>query len=339
MIVIQKLKILLVTITAPLFKNRGTAVEVLSISTAMVAVSDQSSQMLQKILPQALEQALVRISSGNTEIMILLAIRDTLSKINNYVEKCSYIVKADKAEKKDEQQFLLQVVFDKLTRHFLQNVKRAVWSTSCPLTMAWILVLNGSQPEILASERPKSSNLHNIAGGILVRYSCYFSVGESKRPDQCSVIRPYFTFHSSTSGNFAVLWYRFYSIRGSCHGCQLTTASRRMAVIFQWYLLRMADNEARCCSSSNEQNPSCGDKMANQFSTFISDINTDMFLFKIKIVGNLEGLVKALQLFSHLVAEGISSQRGLKAVSLFYRWKINQPPTESWTAITFSFLH
>ncbi|MFW0078933.1 MAG: hypothetical protein AB8Z16_00155 [Coxiella endosymbiont of Haemaphysalis qinghaiensis] len=79
--------------------------------------------------------------------------------------------------------------------------------------------------------------------------------------------------------------------------------------------------------------------MANQFSTFISDTNTDMLLLKIKMVGNLEGLVKALKLFSHLVAEGISSQRDLKAASLFYRWKINQPPPESWTAITFSSLH
>ncbi|MFW0097075.1 MAG: DUF2066 domain-containing protein [Coxiella endosymbiont of Haemaphysalis qinghaiensis] len=237
MIVIQKLKIFLVTITAPLFINRGIAVEVLSISTATVAVSDQSSPMLQKILPQALEQGLVRISSSNTEIMTLLAIRDTLPKINNYVEKYSYIVKADKAEKKDEQQFLLQVVFDKLVRYLLQNVRQAVWSTSCPLTMVWISVLNGSQSEILASERPESSNLHNVAGGILARYSYYFSGGESRRPDQCSVIRSYFTFHSSTSGNFAALWYRFYSIRGSGHWCQLTKASRRMAVIFQWYLL------------------------------------------------------------------------------------------------------
>ena len=79
--------------------------------------------------------------------------------------------------------------------------------------------------------------------------------------------------------------------------------------------------------------------MANQFSTFISDINTDMLLFKIKMVSNLGGLVKALKLFSHLVAEGISSQRGLKAAGLFYRWKINQPAPESWTAITFSSFH
>ena len=224
MIVIQKLKILLVTITAPLFTNRGIAVEVLSIRTATVAVSDQSSKMLQKILPQALGQVLVQISSGNTAIMTLLAIRDTLPKINNYLEKYSYIVKADKTEKKDEQQFLLQVVFDKPVRHLLQNVKQAVWSTSCSLTMVWISVLNGSQSEILASDRPESSNLHDVAGGILARYSYYFSGGKSRRPGQYSVIRPYFTFHSSTSGNFAALWYRFYSIRGSCHGCQLTTA-------------------------------------------------------------------------------------------------------------------
>lgn len=72
----------------------------------------------------------------------------------------------------------------------------------------------------------------------------------------------------------------------------------------------------------------------------VSDMNADMLLLKIKTVGNLGDLVKALKSASHnLIMEGAPSQPGLEAANLFYRWKASQPVSDSWTRINFSHLH
>lgn len=73
----------------------GMAIEVRDISITTIAVSDQiPPQCSRKVCRKLLEQVLVRIS-GNARIMTLPVIRDVLPKINNYVEKYSYLAKAD----------------------------------------------------------------------------------------------------------------------------------------------------------------------------------------------------------------------------------------------------
>lgn len=87
---------------------------------------------------------------GNAGIMTLPVIRDALLKINNYVEKYSYLAKADE---KVGQHLLLRVVFNKWAmRHLLDNANQAIWSTHRPLTMILVSVPNGSQSETLSSE-------------------------------------------------------------------------------------------------------------------------------------------------------------------------------------------
>ncbi|WP_102156656.1 DUF2066 domain-containing protein, partial [Coxiella-like endosymbiont] len=148
MIAFQQTKIVFFLIVL-LFTDRGIAIEVRDISIAMIPVSDQSPKTFQNSLPQALEQVLIRMS-GNTGIMTLPLIQDALPQINNYVEKYSYLAKADK---KDGQQLLLRIVFNKRAmRDLLENAHQEIWSVQRPLTMVWVSVPNAFQSEILASE-------------------------------------------------------------------------------------------------------------------------------------------------------------------------------------------
>ena len=375
MIAIRKLEILFVMVTALLFTNMGVAVEVLDINTAMVAVSDQSPQTLQRSLPQALEQVLVRMS-GNSGIMTLPTIRDTLPKINNYVEKYSYIVKAD--EKDKQQLLLLQVAFDKRAmRHLLQNANQAIWSANRPLTMVWISVPNGSQSEMLASESQNPTVRRIKQAAFLRGIPIIFPVMDLE--DQTNVAQSASTLLSIPQLQEIA---RRYGVDSILFGTVVVDANEQLqgewqlflnGTLYEWQTTGIDVTQVVINSIDR-----AADMMANQFATFdskgmenlitmevtgvqtlddyvrvvsllkhlspvikvsVSDMNTNMLLFKIKMAGNLEDLVTALKSVSHLVTESTPSQKSLEGANLFYRWKASQPVPESRTTITFSPLY
>ncbi|WP_304985555.1 DUF2066 domain-containing protein [Coxiella-like endosymbiont] len=351
------------------------AIEVRDISIATIAVSDQSHQTFQKSLPQALEQVLVRMS-GNVGIMTLPVIQDVLPKINNYVEKYSYLTKADE---KGGQQLLLRVVFDKRAmKHFLENANQAIWSARRPLTIVWVSVPNGSQSETLASEsqNPTIRTIKQVA--FLRGLPIIFPAMDLE--DQTSVAQSTSTLLSNPQ--LQIISQR-YGVNSILAGAVVVDANGQLQGEWQLFL-NGTPYEWQTTGTDVTQVITNGidraaDMMANQFATFVdgkgmenlitmevtgvqtlndyvhvvsllkhlspvmkvsvSDMNADMLLLKIKTSGNLEDLVKALKSTSHLIAEGASSQPGLEAANLFYRWKASQPVSDSWTIINFSPFH
>lgn len=119
------------------------------IYTADVLVADRSPQKLQKALPEALEQVLVKLS-GNPSVTTLPAIKNILSKVNGYVESYSYDTTADNSGK---EALAVHVVFDdKALKQVLQNAGQAIWGGNRPLTLVWVALPKGTETGVLAND-------------------------------------------------------------------------------------------------------------------------------------------------------------------------------------------
>lgn len=364
MIAIPKVKFILILLTVLLFvDNIAIAVEICDFSTATLPVSDQSPKTFQKNLPKALEQVLVKMS-GNVGIMTLPTIQDVLPKINDYVQKYSYLTNQGG-------QPLLRVVFDKQSmRHLLQDANQAIWSADRPLTMIWVSVPNGSEFNTLASES-RSPTIRVIKQIAFLRgLPIIFPAMDLE--DQTNVPQPTSTVLSNNQ--LQTISHR-YGVDSILAGVVVDSNGHLQG---EWQLfLKGTSYEWQTIGTDVNQVVINGvdraiDMMANQFATFdskgmenlvtmkvsgvqnlndyvhvvlllkhlspvikvsVSKMNTNVLFLKVITAGNLEDLVKALKTVPHLIKEPSSS--GLREADLFYKWEGTQPVSGSGKTVNF----
>lgn len=352
----QQTKIVLFLIVL-LFTDRGIAIEVRDISIATIPVSDQSPKTFQKSLPQALEQVLIRMS-GNTGIMTLPLIQDALPKINNYVEKYSYLAKADK---KDRQQLLLRIVFNtRAMRDLLENANQEIWSVQRPLTMIWVSVPNAFQSETLASSESQNPIIRTIKQVAFLRglpiifpimdledqTNIALSTSTLLSNRQLQIIAQRYDIDSilagvvavDANGQFQGEWRLF--LNGThyewqttgidltqvvMHGinCAADMILNQFAIFDKKGIENLITMEVNGVQTLDDyvHMVSLLKHVSPVMKVSVIEMSADVLLLKIKTAGNVEDLVKALKFVSNLIAEDAPSQKSLKAANLFYRWK------------------
>ena len=334
----------------------GMAVQIRDINIAFVDVPDQSDLAFQKVLPQALEQVLIRMS-GNADIMTLPAIQNELSQISRYIEKYNYVIKI---EGNRSNQLLLRVAFNQQAiKQLLYNANQAIWGINRPLMMIWLAIPNGTQSQILTSDSQKSviQTIKQVASvrGIPIIFPMM------DLEDQIHMVQPPSTLLNNQQLQAIAQRYEVDSILSGT-----VMANKEYQLQGEWKLFL---NETVYEWQTNGSNLTkvvkngvnhAVDMMINQFATldskgmeslvtiqvsgirtlddyvhvistlkhlipvtkiFVSDINTDTLLLKIKTTGNINDLVKSLKSISNLVAETAPTQTTLNVIHLFYRWK------------------
>lgn len=117
------------------------AVEIPDYTTVKIPVSDQSSQTLQKVLPQALGDVLVKVS-GNSKITAAPGMQTILSNANALLQSFSYI-QPDPTQ--PQSSLLAQITFDQNgVAELLQNAHQNVWISNRPLLLVWLQVPGAS---------------------------------------------------------------------------------------------------------------------------------------------------------------------------------------------------
>ena len=349
-------KILIIIIVIFFLPLSGMAVQVQDMNIAFVDVPDQSDPTFQKVLPQALEQVLIRMS-GNTDVMTLPSVQNILPQISRYIEKYSYVTRI---EDNQNQQLLLQVAFNpQAIKQLLKNANQTILSINRPLMMVWFSIPNETQSQILASDSQKPV-IQAVKQVAFVRgVPIIFPMMDLE--DKINV-QP----HPSTVPNNQQLQAisQRYEVDSILSGTVI--AAKECQLQGEWkFFLNETSYEWQTSGSNLIQVVKNGvnravDMMINQFATLdskgmeslvtmqvsgvktlddyvhvvstlkhlmpvtkvsVSGITADMLLLKIKATGNLDDLVQALKAVSHLVAETAPIQTGLTATHLFYHWK------------------
>lgn len=364
MTIIRKVAIFFVGLVAYGLMNAALTVEIRDINTASVNVPDQSPTDFQKALPQAFGEVLVRMS-GNTAIMTLPTIQNSLSKLSNYVEKYSYTTKTDDVGKS---QLMLQVVFDKRAlAQLLRDANQAIWGeANRPLTMVWVSVPAGMSREILVSNS-QSSAIQAIketasSRGVPIIFPAMDLEDQTDAAQSTATLLSRQQLHAilqrygidcilagavvkGGSGELQGEWQLF--LNGTPYEWQ-TTGNDIMQVVMNG-VDRAADMMASQFSLLNSKNMENFVLMqvrgvqnledyVHVISTLkhlrpvvkvsVSDMTNDMLLLKITIAGSLEDLVNALKCVSHLAVETAPPSARLNAANLFYRWETNPASAE-----------
>lgn len=122
------------------------------LTVANVKVPDRSEQSLQQVMPQALEQVLVKLS-GNSSIASIPNISQVLSSANNWMQGFSY--------KNTDNGLHLLVNFNSQPLYrLLRQAGQTIWSNDRPQTLIWVDVIPLGQPaELLVADSQYTDDL------------------------------------------------------------------------------------------------------------------------------------------------------------------------------------
>lgn len=124
------------------------AMEVSGLNVATVLVENASTAARQAALPNALGQALIKMS-GNPAVMTLPTVQNALDDTNALIQSYGY---SNQNQPDGQMQLLLQITFDsKALKQLLRKAGQADWSSDRPLTLLWVQTQNGGQPQILSN--------------------------------------------------------------------------------------------------------------------------------------------------------------------------------------------
>jgi hypothetical protein len=316
-----------------------------------VPVADNSPNTLQKTLPAAFDQVLVKVS-GNAAVMTLPAIEAVIPKINNYVESYSYATQTDAQGK---QTLMLHVVFDnKVVKQVLQNAGQAIWGSNRPLTLVWLALPQGGQTTVLASDDNDDlmTTLKQAAmsRGVPVIFPVMDLEDEANvaqitsalpTTDQLQQIAKKYGVNSLLAGNIvnSVEGEWRLVLNGTPYEWQ--TSGVNTAQVVRNAIDRAADmmvNQLAPVGGKNLENTvtlqisgvqnlhdyvdvvAALKKLTPVAEVTVSDMSNNMLLLKVKMVGGVDELVGALKNTDNFAALAAPATAAPGHVDLFYRW-------------------
>lgn len=140
----KSIRILLVIVIVQFLPTQVFAQEVKDLYSARIVVPSQSEAQRLKVLPQALEQVLIKVS-GNTDIGQVDKIQEVLHHPENYLDNYTYETPHDKL-------LLLAQFNPEQLKSLLRHTGQTVWGDDRPLTMVWLVVDDGEQKEFVGSD-------------------------------------------------------------------------------------------------------------------------------------------------------------------------------------------
>ena len=339
-----------------LFSFSALAIPVKGINSATVPISAQTNAALQRALPAAVSQVLIKMS-GNTDIMTLPAVQNALPDANQYIQSYNY---QQKKNADGQTVTYVHIAFDANgLRRLLQSANQPIWGNNRPLILVWLKVINTNGSVDITSSASSNAVIKNLKiqaknRGVPIVFP------EMDITDQQFV-------NQSASDTFdpkqLLAAAKRYHAAGVFAGTLIEDAKQQYKA--QWFL-QFNDQPMQWSSEGNNINSlshaalaQASDLLANQLAvldtqslqsdvtiavlnvnTLMDYVNVQNFLQKISaiasvsvedtgnaemilklhILGGEQALIRALESSSKLVAVPATLTQGSSAANLYYRW-------------------